>query len=33
MGKGKIDEAIGQFRYEGVLIDERPYGSGHINDT
>ena len=32
MGKGKIDEAIGQFRYEGVLIDERPYGSGHIND-
>ena len=32
MGKGKIDEAIGQFRYEGV-IDERPYGSGHINDT
>ena len=33
MGKGKIDEAIGQFRYERVLIDERPYGSGHINDT
>ena len=33
MGKGKIDESIGQFRYEGVLIDERPYGSGHINDT
>ena len=33
MGKGKIDEARGQFRYEGVLIDERPYGSGHINDT
>ena len=33
MGKGKIDEAIGQFRYEGVLIDERPHGSGHINDT
>ena len=33
MGKGKIDEAISQFRYEGVLIDERPYGSGHINDT
>lgn len=33
MGKGKIDEAIGQFRYEGVLIDERLYGSGHINDT
>ena len=33
MGKGKKDEAIGQFRYEGVLIDERPYGSGHINDT
>ena len=33
MGKGKIAEAIGQSRYEGVLIDERPYGSGHINDT
>ena len=33
MGKGKKDEAIGQFRYEGVLIDERLYGSGHINDT
>ena len=27
------DEAIANFRYDGVLIDERPYGSGHINDT
>ena len=27
------DEAIANFRFEGVLIDERPYGSGHINDT
>lgn len=27
------DEAIANFQYEGVLIDERPYGSGHINDT
>ena len=27
------DEAIANFQFEGVLIDERPYGSGHINDT
>ena len=27
------DEAIANFRYEGILVDERPYGSGHINDT
>ncbi|MGN1166409.1 MAG: phosphotransferase enzyme family protein [Lachnospiraceae bacterium] len=27
------DEVIANFRYEGILIDERPYGSGHINDT
>lgn len=27
------DEAIANFRFEGTLIDERPYGSGHINDT
>ena len=27
------DEAIANFRYDGVLIDERAYGSGHINDT
>lgn len=27
------DEVISNFRYEGILIDERPYGSGHINDT
>lgn len=33
MGKGLKDEAIANFRYEGVLVDERPYGSGHINDT
>lgn len=31
--RGQCDEAIAHFRYEGVLIDERPYGSGHINDT
>ncbi|MDD7390868.1 MAG: aminoglycoside phosphotransferase family protein [Lachnospiraceae bacterium] len=29
----KIDEAIGQFHFEGKLIDKTPYGSGHINDT
>lgn len=28
-----IDEAIANFRYEGVLVEERPYGNGHINDT
>lgn len=27
------DEAIANFQYEGILVDERPYGSGHINDT
>ena len=33
MGKGIKDEAIANFRYEGVLVEEGPYGSGHINDT
>lgn len=36
MGKsiGRLkDEAIANFRYDGVLIEEKPYGSGHINDT
>ncbi|MEG2146287.1 MAG: aminoglycoside phosphotransferase family protein [Lachnospiraceae bacterium] len=27
------DEAIANFQFEGVIIDECPYGSGHINDT
>lgn len=27
------NEVIGAFRYEGTLISEAPYGSGHINDT
>ena len=27
------DEAIANFQYQGMLVDERPYGSGHINDT
>ena len=27
------DEAIAHFRYEGILVRECPYGSGHINDT
>ena len=32
--KGRqIDEAIANFRYEGILVRECPYGSGHINDT
>ncbi len=30
--KGK-KEAIGNFRFNGQLISEQPYGSGHINDT
>jgi len=33
MGKGKKEEAIANFRYGGELVDVRPYGSGHINDT
>lgn len=33
MALGRKDEAIAHFKYEGVLVDERPYGSGHINDT
>lgn len=31
--RSQIDEAIGNFRFEGMLVEERPYGSGHINDT
>ena len=31
--KAQRDEAIANFQYEGILVDERPYGSGHINDT
>ncbi|MCF2682247.1 phosphotransferase enzyme family protein [Faecalicatena contorta] len=27
------DEAIANFQYEGILVRECPYGSGHINDT
>lgn len=27
------EEVIAHFKYEGTLTDERPYGSGHINDT
>ncbi|MCI8561769.1 MAG: aminoglycoside phosphotransferase family protein [Dorea sp.] len=26
-------EVIKSFQYEGILIDDVPYGSGHINDT
>ena len=29
----QIDEAIANFRFEGTLIEQRPYGNGHINDT
>lgn len=29
----KIDETIAQFALEGRLIEKRPYGNGHINDT
>ena len=27
------NEAIASFPFEGILISENPYGSGHINDT
>lgn len=27
------DEVIANFKYEGILVDDGPYGSGHINDT
>ena len=27
------NEAIANFQYEGMLVEERPYGNGHINDT
>ena len=27
------DEVVVHFKYKGLLIDERPYGSGNINDT
>lgn len=29
----KIVEAIAQFDLEGKLVDQHPYGNGHINDT
>ena len=31
--KEQLDEVIANFCYEGTLVDERLYGSGHINDT
>lgn len=29
----KIDEAINAFDLRGKLVDKKPYGNGHINDT
>lgn len=29
----EIEEAIAQFATEGSLLEQRPYGNGHINDT
>ncbi|MDE7287319.1 MAG: mucin desulfatase, partial [Lachnospiraceae bacterium] len=29
----KIEEAIAAFDLEGKLVDVKPYGNGHINDT
>lgn len=26
-------EAINNFRFQGTLVEDKPYGSGHINDT
>lgn len=31
--KEQIQEAIANFKFVGTLLDESPYGSGHINDT
>lgn len=28
----QVEEAIQNFKFEGTLIDTRPYGSGHINE-
>ncbi len=28
-----LNEVIEKFRFRGRLVDQRPYGSGHINDT
>ena len=28
-----LNEVIERFRFQGRLVDQRPYGSGHINDT
>lgn len=28
-----VDEAIESFNYEGILIEKKPFGNGHINDT
>lgn len=33
VARKQIDEAIANFRYEGILVSDRAYGSGHINDT
>lgn len=27
------EEAIANFKFQGTLVEEKPYGSGHINDT
>ena len=27
------DEVISNFQFEGTLLSQEPYGSGHINDT
>lgn len=33
VSKEQRDEAIANYNFEGTLMDARPYGSGHINDT
>lgn len=33
VNQAQLDEAIANFQYEGMLVEARPYGSGHINDT
>ncbi len=33
ISKKQRDEAITNFQFNGILIEEGPYGNGHINDT
>ena len=28
-----LTHVIGNFNFEGILLEVKPYGNGHINDT